>query len=125
MTKVFTDENFETEVLKSAKVVLVDFWAPWCGPCQIMGPIIEELAAEMEEKAIIGKMNVDENPKKAEEYQIMSIPAILVFKKGSLIDQTLGVQSKDSLKTILLKHMEEEDKTTQPEKQSSDQKPDA
>ncbi len=114
VAKVFTDENFETEVLKSSKVVLVDFWAPWCGPCQIMGPIVEKLAVEIGEKAVIGKLNVDENPKRAEEYQILSIPAILIFKNGTLVEQTLGVQSKDNLKTILAKHLE--DQSTPPDK---------
>jgi len=99
----FTDQNFEIEVLKSEKPVLVDFWAPWCGPCQVMGPIIEELAKEVEGKIKIGKMNVDENPKIAEEYAIMSIPSLKVFKGGKVVKEFVGLQAKESLKGELEK----------------------
>jgi len=97
----FTDQNFDQEVLKSDKPVLVDFWAPWCGPCQMMGPIIEELAKEMEGKAKIGKMNVDENSRIASEYGIMSIPALKIFKNGKVVKEFVGAQSKDALKEAL------------------------
>jgi thioredoxin 1 len=101
MAKVFTDQNFQQEVLNSQKPVLVDFWAPWCGPCQMMGPIIEELAEELEGKVVVGKLNVDENPQMAQKYGIMSIPTLLVFKNGQVVEQFVGVQPKEVLKTSL------------------------
>ena len=97
----FTDQNFEQEVVKSDKPVLVDFWAPWCGPCQMMGPIIDELATEMGEGFKIGKLNVDENSQSASDYGIMSIPAIKVFKNGQIVKEFTGVQNKESLKSEL------------------------
>jgi len=102
MAKVFTDQNFEQEVLSSQKPVLVDFWASWCGPCQMMGPVVEELAEELKEKAEIGKLNVDENPQTAQKYGIMSIPTLLVFKDGQVVEQFVGVQPKEVLKQALL-----------------------
>jgi len=101
MAKVFTDQNFEQEVLNSQKPVLVDFWAPWCGPCQMMGPIIEELAEELEGQVVVGKLNVDENPQMAQKYGIMGIPTLLVFKNGQVVEQFVGVQPKEVLKTSL------------------------
>lgn len=98
----FTDQNFGQEVLQSDKPVLVDFWAPWCGPCQAMGPIIDELATEMEGKAKVGKLNVDENSEAASKYGIMSIPAIKIFKGGKVVKEFVGVQNKDVLKKELL-----------------------
>lgn len=97
----FTDKNFKEEVLQSDKVILVDFWAPWCGPCQMMGPIIDELATEMGEGFKIGKLNVDENSQSASDYGIMSIPAIKVFKNGQIVKEFTGVQNKESLKAEL------------------------
>lgn len=97
----FTDQNFEQEVLKSSVPVLVDFWAPWCGPCQMMGPVIDELAKEIGTKAKIGKCNVDESQEIAAEYGIMSIPAIKVFKGGVVIKEFIGVQNKETLKREL------------------------
>lgn len=94
----FKDENFEAEVLKSDKAVLVDFWAPWCGPCQMMGPVVEELAEEMKDNFKIGKLNVDENPQTSQKYGIMSIPTIIIFKDGKVAKQITGVQDKESLK---------------------------
>jgi thioredoxin 1 len=103
MEIVFTDQNFEAEVMKSDKPVLVDFWAPWCGPCQMMGPVIEELAKEMGDKVKVGKLNVDENPKVAEKYGIMSIPTVMIFKGGNIAKQLVGVQSGEALKGELEK----------------------
>ena len=95
-----TDDNFETEVLKSNQPVLVDFWAPWCGPCRVQGPIVEELAKELT-AAKVGKLNVDENPKTAEKYGVMSIPTLIVFKAGQVATQMVGVQTKEALKQKL------------------------
>jgi len=103
MEIIFTDDNFDAEVLKSDKPVLVDFWAPWCGPCQVMGPIVEGLAKDMEGKVKVGKMNVDENSETAQNYGIMSIPTILIFKDGKIAKQFVGVQAKESLKEELEK----------------------
>lgn len=94
----FTDQNFEKDVLQSDVPVLVDFWAPWCGPCQMMGPIVEQLAEEIGEKAKIGKINVDENPEISSKFGIMSIPAIKIFKGGEVVKEFTGVQPKDVLK---------------------------
>lgn len=104
MEHEFSDANFEEEVLKSDLPVLVDFWAPWCGPCRIVGPIVEELAGEYEGKIKIGKMNVDDSPETAQKYSIMSIPSLLLFKGGEVADQVVGSQSKESLKEFLDKH---------------------
>ncbi len=101
MEMVFTDQNFEAEVIKSEQPVVVDFWAPWCGPCQMMGPIIEELAKEMQGKAKIGKLNVDENSVTAQNFTVMSIPTIMIFKDGKIAKKFVGVQSKESLKEEL------------------------
>lgn len=103
MSMEFKDDNFEQEVIKSAKPVLVDFWAPWCGPCQVMGPIIEELAKELNDKVKIGKMNVDENPETAGKFGIMSIPTLKVFKDGKAVKDFIGVQAKETLKAELEK----------------------
>jgi thioredoxin 1 len=91
-----TDANFEQEVLKSDKPVLVDFWAPWCGPCQMMGPVIASLAEETK-NAKVGKLNVDEYPATAQAYGIMSIPSLKIFKDGKIVKEFIGVQSKESL----------------------------
>jgi len=96
-----TDQNFKKEVLESDKVILVDFWAPWCGPCQMMGPILDELSKEAEGKFKVGKLNVDENPDSASEYGIMSIPALKIFKNGKVVKELTGVQNKESLKEEL------------------------
>jgi thioredoxin 1 len=100
---VITDGNFESEVLKSDKPVLVDFWAVWCGPCQMQGPIVEDVAKELEGKAKVGKMNVDENPQVAQKFGIMSIPTLMIFKGGIVVKQFIGVQSKETLLSELNK----------------------
>jgi len=97
MAKELNDKNFESEVLKSDKVALVDFWAPWCGPCQMMGPIVEETSKEIGDTAIVGKCNVDENPNTAQKYGVMSIPTLILFKNGEIVKQMVGVQSKETL----------------------------
>lgn len=100
MAMEFTQANFEQEVLKSEQPVLVDFWAPWCGPCQLMGPVIDQLATELT-TVKIGKLNVDEHPSIAETYGIMSIPTMKVFKGGQIVKEFVGVQQKDKLKAEL------------------------
>lgn len=98
MEVALTDENFEAEVLKSEMPVLVDFWAPWCGPCKVLGPVIEELAEEFEGKGVkIAKMNVDEATDMPGKYGVMSIPTLILFKGGEPVEQMVGVQSKEKL----------------------------
>jgi len=96
-----TDDNFEQEVLNSTTPVLVDFWAEWCQPCQMLSPLVEELAAEYDGKLKVGKMNVDENIKTPGNYGIMSIPTLIVFKDGKPEKTMVGVQGKDQLKKTL------------------------
>ncbi len=99
---IFTDQNFDNEVIKSPQPVLVDFWAPWCGPCKIQDPIIEEITRDYKNKPIkIGKLNVEENPQTASKFQIMSIPTLVIFKNGKPIQQMIGVQDKNTLKKKL------------------------
>lgn len=103
MAMEFTDQNFEQEVLQSDKPVLVDFWAPWCGPCQMMGPIVDALAEDVKATAKVGKLNVDDNPQIASKYGIMSIPTVKIFKGGQVVKEFVGVQQKESLKGELAK----------------------
>ena len=93
----FTDQNFETEVLKSEIPVLVDFFAVWCGPCQMMAPVVEELAEELEGKIKVGKMNADENPQTSEKYNIMSIPTLILFKDGQVVKTLQGFRTKEDI----------------------------
>jgi len=98
MCVTLTNQNFEEEVIKSNPLpVLVDFWAPWCGPCVMLGPIIEELAKEFEGKIKIGKLNVDENSETAGKYEILGIPSLKLFKNGKIVDEMTGVQPKEVL----------------------------
>ena len=92
-----TEENFKSEVLESGKPVLVDFWASWCGPCHVIAPTIEELASEFDGQATIGKVNVDEQPGVAGQYGIRSIPSLLFFQDGKVVDQVVGVAPKKAL----------------------------
>jgi thioredoxin 1 len=91
-----SDQNFATEVEKASLPVVVDFWAPWCGPCKIVGPTIDALAKEYEGKVKVGKLNVDENPETASKYGVMSIPTVFVFKGGQPVKTLIGAQGKES-----------------------------
>ncbi|MFH1367050.1 MAG: thioredoxin [Patescibacteria group bacterium] len=101
-----TDQNFEAEVLKEENMpILVDFWATWCGPCQMQGPIIEKLAEEMTGKAKVGKIDVDQSPNMAEKFGVKSIPTLMIFKKGEIVWQSTGLQTQDKLMVELNKHI--------------------
>jgi thioredoxin 1 len=100
-TLVLTDANFETEVLASDNPVLVDFWAPWCGPCKMIAPTIDAVANDYSGKVRVGKVNTDDNPKTASSYSISAIPTVLVFKGGQVVDRFVGVVNKDKLVTSL------------------------
>ena len=100
MERKFTSENFEAEVLKSEKPVLVDFYADWCGPCKMMAPAVEELANEQDD-VIVGKLNVDFAPELARAYKVMSIPTLILFKNGEAVEKRIGVQSKAELEALI------------------------
>ncbi|WP_262248465.1 thioredoxin [Parapedobacter soli] len=105
MTLEITDSNFDEVVLQSEKPVLVDFWAEWCGPCRMVGPIVEELASEYDGKAVVGKVNVDYNPDISVKYGIRNIPALLFFKDGQIVDKQIGAVPKSALAEKLAKQL--------------------
>ncbi len=105
MALEFNESNFKEEVLESDKPVLVDFWAAWCGPCKLLGPTIDELYNELEGKAKIGKVNVDENQSLATQYGIMSIPTVIILKNGKIVEQFIGIQPKNIFIDALNKYM--------------------
>ena len=96
-----SESDFEAEVLQSEQPVLVDFWAPWCGPCRMVGPIVEQLAAENAESVRVAKINIDDNQTLATNYQVSSIPTLMVFKGGEVVDRFVGVQPKNRLQQAL------------------------
>ena len=100
-----TDTNFDQSVIKSARPVLVDFWAEWCGPCKRLGPTIDELATDYDGRLTIGKLNVDDNPAVAGRFSIRGIPTLLLFKGGQIVEQVVGLADKDSLKKMIDKHV--------------------
>jgi len=98
-----TDENFEKEIIKSDKPALVDFWAPWCGPCKALGPIVEGFAADYKDRVVIAKLNVDDNPATAGKYGVRSIPMLLLFKDGKVLDTIIGLVPKERLDAFIKK----------------------
>ena len=100
-TTTITKDNYEQEVLKSEVPVLLDFWAPWCGPCKMIGPIVEEISNEVADTAKVGKVNVDEEMELAGAFNVMSIPTLVVIKGGKVVNTTIGFQSKEALMNLL------------------------
>ncbi len=105
MSVELTDQNFDQEVKENKGVTLVDFWAPWCAPCKMQGPIVEEVSKEIGDKAKVAKLNVDENKAKAEEFGVMSIPTLKIFKDGKEVEDMIGLQSKEVLLENINKHL--------------------
>ncbi len=105
MALEITDSNFEEVVLKSDKPVVVDFWAEWCGPCRMVGPLVDQLGEEYKEQAVVGKVNVDYNPEVSLKYGIRNIPAILFFKDGQVVDKQIGAVPKSVLSDKLVKQI--------------------
>lgn len=99
--KTFTDANFKQDVLENKLPVVVDFWAPWCAPCRMVSPVIEELASEYKGKVVVGKMNVDENTETAAQFGVMSIPTVILFKNGKPVKNLVGAQGKGSYKKMI------------------------
>jgi thioredoxin 1 len=102
---ILTKNNFEQEVINSGKLVLVDFWAEWCGPCRIVAPVIEQLADEYQGKLIVGKVNVDNEEELAVQFRIMSIPTIILFKEGKIVERLTGARAREEFISVINKHI--------------------
>jgi thioredoxin 1 len=106
MVQTFTDGNFNADVLQAARPVLVDFWAEWCGPCKRIAPTVDALAADFDGRAVIGKLNVDDNPRTPAQYSVRGIPTLLIFKGGQVVDSVVGAQvTRDQLTQLIEKHL--------------------
>ena len=105
MSLEINDSNFKSEVSDSQIPVLVDFWAPWCGPCKMVAPVLDEISKEYEGKVKVTKLNVDESPNTATEFGIRSIPTLILFKDGKVLEQTIGVQSRENIKQMIDKSL--------------------
>lgn len=105
MVREINSRNFIQEVINSEQAVLVDFWAPWCGPCRMLGPVIEELSQDMENKAKFFKINVDENPEIASKYSVSSIPNVMIFKDGEVVENMVGFRPKQDFQNAISKHV--------------------
>src|SRR5919109_3317906 len=103
--QVLTDGNFDESVIKSARPILVDFWAEWCGPCRRLAPTVDELASDYTGRVVVAKMNVDENPATPMRFSIRGIPTLLLFKGGQIVEQIVGLADKDTLKRLIDKHV--------------------
>uniref|UniRef100_A0A7C4LMM6 Thioredoxin n=1 Tax=Schlesneria paludicola TaxID=360056 RepID=A0A7C4LMM6_9PLAN len=101
----FTDDNFRAQVLESELPVLVDFWAPWCGPCRMIAPAIEELASDYAGRVLVGKVNTDDNPQVASSLGISAIPTIILFKNGHPVERMMGLQQKARMSAVIDKHL--------------------
>lgn len=105
MALTVTKSNFQDEVVNSDKPVLLDFWAAWCGPCRMVAPAVEALATEYDGKAVVGKVNVDEEQELAEQFKVMSIPSLFVMKNGEVVERLVGARSKEELAGLIEKHL--------------------
>jgi thioredoxin 1 len=103
--QTLTDGNFDQSVIKASQLVLVDFWAEWCGPCRRLAPTVDELATDYDGRVVVGKLNVDDNPNVASRFSIRGIPTLLLFKGGEIVEQVVGLADKASLKKLLDKHV--------------------
>ena len=102
---VVTKDNFEQEVLKSDKPILLDFWAPWCGPCRAVSPLMDQIADEFEGKARVGKVNVDEQPELSQKFRVMSIPTVMLFKDGEMKEKIIGARTKEEFSDLINKNL--------------------